>query len=230
VPTLVQLKIADYASLSNGSTIAFDSNITSGNTIVVLGLHSYAGCPPSLSDGLGNTYSPKGTRPSLNTEIVEIFTAPITVGGACTVTTAMSCGLFRNFAMAEVSGLKADPFDQQNGTYNASASSPFAAGSITPAEAGEYIFALFSSGGSGRDLSDGGGAGLTERGNNTNNDCTILDKTHTSGAINPDVSFAGGALLMRGVVASFKATPSAPSKFAPPNKLRPRIFAPGLAR
>lgn len=201
----VQSKVAVNTAVSNGVTIAFDSNVTVGNTIIVIGLHSYAGCPPSFTDNLGNTYTARGSRLALNTEIFELFTAPVTTGGACTLTAAMSCGVFRALAIVEVSQIAAgNPFDQQTGTYNALATSPFAAGGITPSEAGEYILAFFSSAGTTKDLSDGGGAGLTERDSNANNDTTILDKVHASGAINPDVSFTGTITDARGVVASFK--------------------------
>lgn len=139
---LVQAKIGPTGGMPDAATLAFDVNVVAGNTVVILGHHSYSDCKPSITDSQGNTYSARGLRPSSANKPFEVFTAPIGSSGALTITVHMACGYFMSIAMAEVAGLIADPYDVQN-LNEGNTTSPVDAGSITPTQSGVYIAVLF---------------------------------------------------------------------------------------
>jgi hypothetical protein len=130
-------------SLSGGNTLVLPSNVTAGNHIAVIGIHSYLACPPSVSDSQSNTYTKhvNGTLPSGGLYFY-VWTAPVTSSGACTVTLAMACGNFPIIGAVEVSGLNATtPFGGSNVAANTT--NPTYAGSITPTVNGSYLAAIF---------------------------------------------------------------------------------------
>lgn len=205
----VQSKAGAYATLADLSTIAFNSNVVAGNAIIVMGRHSYAGCPPSITDSQSNTYTAKGTRPSTggNTRF-EIFTAVAGSSGALTITTSMACGSFISFIMIEVSGLISDPYDVQN-VHNSNTTSPADCGSITPSQNGEYTAALF-------DRTGGVTSTYTARSGFTLRDTSVQSQGYedliqaTAAAITPDIDCTVDATYpVSGVTAAFKMTATA---------------------
>lgn len=105
----VQAKSA--ASLSNAGTVTLDSHATAGNLIVVYGVHSYSGCPPTISNSEASTVA---TRISDVVAGLPIRVCTMVVGatGTYTVTASMGCGLFRALTVEEVTGADvADPIE-----------------------------------------------------------------------------------------------------------------------
>lgn len=140
----------DYtaSALSAASPIAqaFGSNVTSGNRIIVSLLHSYTGCPVTVSDSLGNTYTSRGAQPDLITGqqlFWWVFDAVSGSSGANTVTASASCGNFFGMAILEVSGTSA--YDSTAGQNNAEASgTTITTGAITPSANGALVIGHFS--------------------------------------------------------------------------------------
>jgi hypothetical protein len=74
-------------------TVALPSPVTVGNDIIVIWSHSYTGCPPSLTDSLGNTYARAGQF--LVSGVggdIEAHSARVTTAGTPTLTFAAGCG------------------------------------------------------------------------------------------------------------------------------------------
>lgn len=119
-PSIVQSIDARVAS--GDLSVAFGSNVSPGNLIVVLACQ-YNGDVAfgSCSDTLSNTYTSRLNYVSTSIYCgVAIFTAPISSGGACTVTLSTS-GMNSDayyFCILEVSGADASPLDQCNYTLN----------------------------------------------------------------------------------------------------------------
>lgn len=140
--TRVQV-VSDLTGVSSGATVTFASNVTVGNTVTVIMANHYAACPPTLTDNLGNSYTRvvTGGVASGVTYPLFAFTAPITTGGACTITLAMGCSALAFWFATEVAGLSASPFESYSVLNNAS--SPMFAGSVTPTVNGSYLMAAF---------------------------------------------------------------------------------------
>jgi hypothetical protein len=146
--TVVQQATA--TGIGTGNTIAYGSNLTTGNLMVVAVLHSYNGCPPSISsDTLGSTFTKRVDNVAVGTRRAHIWTAPIPSGGANTLTFSMSCGSNSLTAIYELSGHDTTtPFGGSNSSTNTA--NPVLSGSITPTVNGSFLAAMMftASGGS----------------------------------------------------------------------------------
>jgi hypothetical protein len=93
------------ASLSK----AFTSNVTAGNLIVVGGVGNGETLltTGSATDGLLNTYTRDINRADAGAQTTQcaIYSAPVTTGGACTVTLDPTGSDFVDIAIAEFSGM-----------------------------------------------------------------------------------------------------------------------------
>ncbi len=186
---------------TTGQTLVFPSNLNAGNTIVVGMAHSYLGCPPSISDSQGNTYTKhvNGTQPS-GGDYFYVWTAPVGSSAANTITMTMACGSSRFACAWEVSGLTATPFDVSN--VSANSANPVVAGALTTTTNGAFIFAMM------RD--NGGGAftpmaSWTERLDSTGHFVEDFIQT-TAGSITPEATASGTPSNVVGYTAAFKAT------------------------
>jgi hypothetical protein len=133
-------------------TLVLPNPVTVGNRIIVLFLHSYAGCVPSVADSLGNGSGGQYGRDGAQLNIsggghFNVFSAPVTTGGSCTITVSAACGAMLVGFCIEVSGLDASPFDDQQGNLNSTTSCD--AGTITTTAADDYVLALFAAGATG---------------------------------------------------------------------------------
>src|SRR6202521_2678499 len=102
-----------YNVASAGSiALAFSSNVTAGNLIVVQ-CEGATNVTMSITDSLGNTYTPIGTKVSQSTSDSELFYAKNITGGANTVTcTYNPTAIGRYIAFHEYSGAdKTSPLD-----------------------------------------------------------------------------------------------------------------------
>lgn len=125
------------------STTAFPSPVTVGSRILVVFLHTYAGCVPSCSDNLGNVYTFRGTQLQNGTgHYLEVFEALVTVGGSCTPAPTAGCGGLRLGVILEVSGLDpTTPYDGENDIRNTA--SPIGCGGVTTTQPGDLLIGLF---------------------------------------------------------------------------------------
>lgn len=194
-------------NLSDGGTIVLPGNTVSGNTIIVMLKWSYNGCPPSITDSQGNTYTAKilGTLPGGN-DSIWLFTAPVGSSAANTLTLHAGCGQVDSGGVAvEVSGLASNPYDVSNTKSNST--SPADAGSVTPSTDGQYILALFIRG---TDMgTTAARSGFTKREQWLGGGNAFEDFVQgTAGAISPDMDIGNisAGYPVRGYTATFKAS------------------------
>lgn len=139
--TIVQsVAIPDFSAYPGAFVLP--SNVTPGNHILIVLAHSYAGCPVTATDDLGNAYAFEGTQLRNGTSsYLEVFTAPVTTGGTCTVAPAAGCGTARAGIILEVSGLdQATPYLGEN---DASVmASPVSSGTIAGVNVGDLLVTL----------------------------------------------------------------------------------------
>jgi hypothetical protein len=140
------------SATGGGTTIAdtFASNVTAGNTICVRARIANAANASTLSmtcaDNLGNTYTRQvqtGALPDDKTRIA-FFTAPVTTGGACTVTMTVGASVDRReILLEEVSGLDNASLVAETLAATGSGTAP-SAGLLTLAGGG-YLMSGFAS-------------------------------------------------------------------------------------
>lgn len=135
-----------------GTTIVLtlDADVTVGNTLAVWSF--YGGTIAqftSIADNLGNTYTlVRHENPSGGGEDTHsLFTAPVTVGGACTITITLSASVgYRSMLVHEVSGRHATaPLDVSGFNFQASpttAANNITSGAQTTTVNGCYIFGV----------------------------------------------------------------------------------------
>jgi hypothetical protein len=122
---------------------AFAQNVTVGNTIiaaVATNLDSLAAA--TCADTLGNVYTRDRVGPSAGTNAV-IFSAPVTVGGACTVTVTATGTNDRSPAIAEWSGLASPAPDV--GVVGTGTTTPYATGSSPATTQADEVVILVAS-------------------------------------------------------------------------------------
>lgn len=189
--TAVQGILAEYSAISGGGTLALGSAVTVGNTILILGQHSYLGCPPNCTDSLGNTYTRSSAYSAAGGYFFYVWTAPITTGGTCTVTFTMSCGSMHSVALIEVSGLAASPYDQHSAVFSAAGSSPFSGPTITGGVANLYYGILIGTSGAAV-TTTAGGEGHVKRYTNIAGTAAYCDyQQATAAAFTPTFTWTG---------------------------------------
>lgn len=198
--------VAFADDVASPNVAAMPGPVTVGNTIIVIANHSYEGCPPSVTDSLGNTYTPKGDHRSGGSgHSVWCFTAPITNDGTPTITITYACGSSRSAFALEYSGLQADPFDQQNAKSNAEVTSE--TGSVNTTTDGQLILSHFKGVVVPTWTSDGG---ATTRLITANRNDIIQDQLQTSaGAIEASATASSFYSALYGYIFTFKATVTA---------------------
>lgn len=120
----------DYNTKSNGIAGNFNSSnftmvlpvsVTVGQTIIALFSHSYTGCPITVTDDLGNTYTKRSANIGVSSHTQWVFTAPVTTGGTCTLSVNRACGNTQVSWAIEVANIASgNPFDGENVKSNAS--------------------------------------------------------------------------------------------------------------
>lgn len=127
---------------SSGVGVSFGSNVTSGNTIIVGIIHSYYGCPASISDSLGTTYTKVVDRNSFGSDsrYLSVWVGVAGSSAANTVTPTYACGYMMTGFIAEYSGLDSSPYDTLGNNESTSTAINF--GSITTAQANELVIGV----------------------------------------------------------------------------------------
>ena len=146
--SLVQENTNGNSSLVN-YTIAFSSNTTLNNTIIVVG-SSYSETISGITDTRGNTYTraliTHQNFSQMSDQWCEIWYAPITSAGSTTLTISVTntqgdTSVSSQCTAYEFSGIRTtSPVDTTNTAFNTN-SSPVGA-SITPSRAGELILTV----------------------------------------------------------------------------------------
>jgi hypothetical protein len=188
---------------TNGSTLALPGNATAGNTALVFCSHSYEGCPVTITDSQGNTYTRNVFNTGTVAAVYSVFSAPIGSSAALTITFNMACGQTVFSALHEVSGLQASPFDQSNRLSNTS--SPSNPQSVTPTTDGQYlaVWAVRAVTGTFTAISP-----FTDQMNDGSVRSALMDYIQpTAGAITPTMTTSASAYFpVDMVVATFKKT------------------------
>jgi len=211
---LVQSKVSNQSALSNGSTLAYPSNVTAGNTLIFM-VSWYYGCFPTITDSQSNTWTRKSLT-ILSGQGYGVFTAVAGSSAACTLTFAAGCGNDDLNVLAEVSGLASNPFDVVSTPTKSTSSPVVSAGALTPSVNGEYIIALFSK--NGPTTYTVASPFTLEQTTSTGNPMAFEDYIQpTAGSITPTINATGvsASYFALGFAASFKpaATASVNSNF-----------------
>ena len=190
------------ATISNAGTLVFGAGVTAGNHVVILGLHSYLGTPPTVAtSGLTYTKRVDAANNGIRDDYFYVWTAPIPSSGATTITFSMGAGFMRIAAAVEVSGLDATtPYGGHNLSTNTT--NNVVAGSITPTVNGSYIGALFRN--SSGDLS-APVAPFTEQYDTAGQSYNDVIQT-TAAAITPSATAAASPSTVEGFTAFFNAS------------------------
>lgn len=131
-----QVQTANTADGSYG-TLAFGSNVTSGNLLIVfMRVSTGDGTPTGVTDTVGTTYSQIGSAMSISGGTGYLFAGTAAGSGANTVT--IGGGAIARILVQEVSGLASPSLDQTNQATGTSAAPN--SGNITTTAA-TWIFA-----------------------------------------------------------------------------------------
>lgn len=131
-----QVQTANTADGSFG-TLAFGSNVTSGNLLIVfMRVSTGDGTPTGVTDTVGTTYSQIGSAMSISGGTGYLYAGTAAASGANTVT--IGGGAIARILVEEVSGLTSPTLDQTNQATGTSSSAD--SGNITTTAA-TWIFA-----------------------------------------------------------------------------------------
>ncbi len=131
---------AKAASSSSDLTLAFPSNVTAGNLMVVpITWYNTQNPTITISDTFGSTWNHVGHTNADAASGCDVYWAFNAAGGANTLTFHSGTALFKTMSVFEYPGLSTTALDTSN---SASATSSLITVSLTPAGAGELVFAL----------------------------------------------------------------------------------------
>ena len=136
------------ASIDTGASprsLAFPSNTTAGNFIVVAIRLGSATVVPTVADSGGNTYT-EDRRQVQTTDghRAFIFSAPNIAGGADTVTVTWTGGVSIRFAIHEYSGLATSGALDQVNSGEDTTNTAWNSGDVTTTQADELLFGFAS--------------------------------------------------------------------------------------
>jgi hypothetical protein len=192
--------VSDFGAIASPATMVLPSNTVAGRQIVVILYHSYLGCPPSLTDSQGNTYSQHSANPLDATGYLWVFTAVASQSAACTITATYACGNIREYYAAEVSGLDTSSiFDVE--AIGTDTGTPYGVG-VTTTRDGALVLTMYNK--------EGGDPGATSidspftLDDNTVTHVTAYAIQTSAGAITPALNGPTGNIVCATV--AFKAT------------------------
>lgn len=108
---VVSVQFKHGVSATNGTVVTLDSPATAGNLVLVYGIHSYPGCPPSVVNSEASSVTTK-ISDSTTGKIIRVFSMVVGSSGTYSVTLNMACGFFNSYVVEEVSGFDpADPIE-----------------------------------------------------------------------------------------------------------------------
>ncbi len=168
---------------------------------------------PVLSDNKGNSFTQLNIYNANNFNTLTLYYSSNPVVGTNHTFTLVNSGIYASLAVAAFSGTSGgpNPFDQQNGSANMSATT-LQPGNVTPTTDNQLIVTAFTTATSGSMTVDSGFA-ITDQENFTSNSFGIalgyiINGAGTSGvAANPTWTNAGSAGALTTNAATFKAGP-----------------------
>jgi hypothetical protein len=191
-------------------SVAFTSNVTTGNAILIAVL-GVAGAPAySASDTLGNTFIALATSTAIGGRQVEVFGAFGIAGGADTVTVNNTGGggfSYEAMTISEYSGVAASSaLDTQTTTGGGSYSTPVTVGPITTTASDLIFTAFFRNAGA----ISASAAGYTNRasavGGTLGSAIQTADTNAAAGSLSAIWSETSGSTSFAAVIIGLKAT------------------------
>lgn len=205
-------QVQDTSNPAAGGTLAYGSNVTAGNTLILCLFSWYTAFTATLTvtDTQGNTWTKNSLGTSFRTGTSMCFTAVAGSSGANTITVnAIGGAATGGSVLLELTtGLLSNPFDTFSTAVDNS-TSPVNAGSITPTTNGAYIIAYYSR--NGIFSSYGNNGVFTVQGQAPSNQTNAMyDYVQTTAAaITPDgTATVNGSYHIFGMAIAFKASGS----------------------
>jgi hypothetical protein len=139
--------------------VTFTSNVTAGNTIIVLAGGQTSSETLSVTDDSSNTYSNTSVFDQTGHRL-EVFwvTNPTLTINPPTITLHATASIFMDLNIREYSGLAASPADGSAGTTTITAINPEITDDLTTTGTSDLLVAVFMDGGA---ASNSGGSGWT---------------------------------------------------------------------
>jgi hypothetical protein len=168
----------------SGTTKAYTSNVVSGNALIVIVQHSYAGCPPSVSDTQSNTYTKVVDRLGSGGRFLSVFLAIAGSSAANTVTPTFACGTMYRSYITEYTNIASGSYDVSAGLTNSTANN-VTGGSVTTTANDDLVLSIFVQNTT-TTISPVSG---TQRIGGSNLSSLLQDENNaTAGAVNPSAS------------------------------------------
>jgi hypothetical protein len=225
---------------STNQTVTTDPVNTTGANLIVLNIGFYDGSTPTIAptDSKGNTWVPLTVRVNptfLVGDQLFYCVAPIVGSGHTFTQEDLVDAAYPSMQALAFSGAHASPFDQQTGA-TAGVQSTISPGSLTPSEDNCLVIA-----GVGHEINTAGAVSI-------NGGFTALAQPYVGGTSEgagiawliqttaalaaPTWDFTNNAAGSAASLATFKPSAAVVETmgYLRANKLRPRIFAPGLGR
>jgi hypothetical protein len=135
--------VAHTAAVSSngGNSVTTSAINTTGANLLLACATKFNNNAPTMSDSKSNTWTALTIRGTATSAMSQIYySVPTSVGSGHTFTFTDS-GTFPSVGIVAVSGATATPFDAESGTASSSNGTSVQPGSITPAQANEFLFA-----------------------------------------------------------------------------------------
>jgi hypothetical protein len=221
-PPAAALVAYGCASSTNDKSVTTPAIDSSGSTLLVWALNAYDSgfTPGEFSDSKGNTWTSLTGHATgnYNTIIRYVNSATPTVGSSHTISYGAAVSRYPAACLFAFSGTVTSPFDVENGSSSASASS-LATGSVTPGQDNELVFTVY--GGDNDSVTPTINGGFTASGFSASSSglaasvaVAYLVQT-TATAANPTWTKNSGTSAITTGIATFKGTAGGGASFIP---------------
>lgn len=202
-----------FGSPDSNTVTSPATNTTGANFLAIAVAYYEPDVAPVLTDSKSNVWTKKNVYNGNNFNTLTIYYSSNPIVGTSHTFTLTNNGTYTAGAMAAFANVKTstDPFDQQNGANNVSATT-LQSGAATPGSDNELILSGFSIASPGT-MSVNSGFTITDQVNDTVNNvgvalAYIINGSGTSGvAVNPTWTNSGSAAQVTANIATFKVGP-----------------------
>lgn len=213
----VQSTGADAGGSGTGTSIAFSSNNTAGNTLI-FAARCGGDCTVTVSDSKGNTWTEDvHLVQTSDLGLLTVWSAPNCAAGANTVTFTFSVVVTSRYLIAEYNGMQTSAILDKKATTDGAgvtSATPTSAATATTTNANDLILGFVVTGGAQGTISAGSGFTLREATLETSR-VALEDKIVTStGAYTSSFNFTGADTYAIAVVA-YKMLGSTPIQGEP---------------
>jgi len=170
---LVQSKSSRTMPTTTTGTVVFDQNVTVGNTIVIATNDNWGAINQvsGITDSLGNAYTRATSASESSFVDGEVWVAPVTTGGACTITVTISnAGATLIMTALEYTGLASSPVDKTSSSSAVSGTAVTSGATATTTQASEVVVTF--------GLTNGTVATRATQGAGYNHDNNFIDTTN----------------------------------------------------